>query len=148
MSLSAEILVNLVAIETDTADISRNTRVTRADYFTSLTEGTAANQAQIVWSDSRVSAGTDTLQLSALSDTRDGAGVTINLTALKAIYLKNTGSTHTLTLTGAYTGSVAPGGVMLNVNPTATGTASATLYVTSTVGATYDIVIVGEGVAI
>jgi hypothetical protein len=148
MSLSAEILVNLVAIETDTADIAKNTRVTRADYFVSLTEGTAANQAQIVWSDSRVSGGTDTLQLSALSDTRDGAAVTVNLTALKAIYLKNTGDTHTLTVTGAYTGSVAPGGVLVNVNPTATGTASATLYVTSTVGATYDIVIVGEGTAI
>jgi hypothetical protein len=148
MSLSAEILVNLVAIETDTADIAKNTRVTRADYFVSLTEGTAANQAQIVWSDSRVSGGTDTLQLSALSDTRDGAAVTVNLTALKAIYLKNTDTTHTLTLTGAYTGSVAPGGVLVNVNPTAAGTTSATLYVTSTVGATYDLVIVGEGTAI
>jgi hypothetical protein len=148
MSLAAEVLVNLVAIETDTADIARNTRVTRADYFVSLTEGTEANQAQIVWSDSRVSGGTDTLQLSALSDTRDGAAVTVNLTALKAIYLKNTGSTHTLTVTGAYTGSVAPGGVLVNVNPTATGTTSATLYVTSTAGATYDIVIVGEGSAI
>jgi hypothetical protein len=148
MSLSAEILVNLVAIETDTADIAKNTRVTRADYFVSLTEGTAANQAQIVWSDSRVSGGTDTLQLSALSDTRDGAAVTVNLTALKAIYLKNTGDTHTLTVTGAYTGSVAPGGVLVNVNPTATGTTSATLYVTSTAGATYDLVIVGEGTAI
>jgi hypothetical protein len=148
MSLSAEILVNLVAIETDTADIAKNTRVTRGDYFVSLTEGTAANQAQIVWSDSRVSGGTDTLQLSALSDTRDGAAVTVNLTALKAIYLKNTGTTHTLTVTGAYTGSVAPGGVLVNVNPTATGTTSATLYVTSTVGATYDLVIVGEGTAL
>ena len=148
MSLSAEVLVNLVAIETDTADIARNTRVTRADYFASLTEGTAANQAQIVWSDSRVSGGTDTLQLSALSDTRDGAAVTINLTALKAIYLKNTGDTHTLTVTGAYTGSVGPGGVMVNVNPTAAGTTSATLYVASTAGATYDIVIIGEGTAI
>ena len=148
MSLSAEVLVNLVAIETDAADIARNTRVTRADYFASLTEGTAANQAQIVWSDSRVSGGTDTLQLSALSDTRDGAAVTINLTALKAIYLKNTGDTHTLTVTGAYTGSVGPGGVMVNVNPTAAGTTSATLYVASTAGATYDIVIIGEGTAI
>jgi hypothetical protein len=148
MSLSAEILVNLVTIETDTADIARNTRVTRADYFASLTEGTAANQAQIVWSDSRVSGGTDTFQLSALSDSRDGAAVTVNLTALKAIYLKNTGDTHTLTVTGAYTGSVAPGGVLLNVNPTAAGTTSATLYITSTAGATYDIVIVGEGTAI
>ena len=148
MSLSAEVFVNLVAIETDAADIARNTRVTRADYFASLTEGTAANQAQIVWSDSRVSGGTDTLQLSALSDTRDGAAVTINLTALKAIYLKNTGDTHTLTVTGAYTGSVGPGGVMVNVNPTAAGTTSATLYVASTAGATYDIVIIGEGTAI
>lgn len=150
MSLSAEVFFSIVAVETDTADIARNSRVTRADYFQALTEGTAANQAQIVWSDSRVSSGsgTDTLQLDNLSDTREGASVSVVFSAVKTIYVRNTGSTHTLTLTGSFSGSVAPGGIFAVVNPTATGASAATLFVSSTVGATYDIVVVGEGTII
>ena len=148
MSLSAEVFFSIVAVETDTADIARNSRVTRADYFQALTEGTDANQAQIVWSDSRVSGGTDTLQLSSLSDTRDGASVSVVFSAVKAIYVRNTGSTHTLTLTGSFSGSVAPGGILAVVNPTAAGASASSLVVTSTAGATYDIVVVGEGTII
>jgi len=148
VSLSAEVFFSIVAVETDTADIARNSRVTRADYFQALTEGTDANQAQIVWSDSRVSGGTDTLQLSSLSDTRDGASVSVVFSAVKAIYVRNTGSTHTLTLTGSFSGSVAPGGILAVVNPTAAGASASSLVVTSTAGATYDIVVVGEGTII
>jgi hypothetical protein len=148
VSLSAEVFFSIVAVETDTADIARNSRVTRADYFQALTEGTAANQAQIVWSDSRVSGGTDTIQLDSLSDTRDGASVSVVFSAVKTIYVRNTGSTHTLTLTGSFSGSVAPGGILAVVNPTAAGASASTLVVTSTVGATYDIVVVGEGTII
>ena len=145
MSLSAEILCRIVGIETDTADIATSTRVTKADHFLALSDGTAANQAQIIYSDSRTSGGTDTLQLSSLSDTRDGASVTITFTATKVLYVENTHATYTLTLTGAYTGSVPPGGILLVTNPTAAGTTAATLYVASTAGATYKLVIVGEG---
>lgn len=145
MSLSAEVFFQIVAVETDTADIAKNARVTKADYFKALTDGTDANQAQIVWSDSRVSGGTDTLQLSNLADTRDGASVTIVFSAVKALYVRNTGNTHTLTLTGSFTGSVAPGGMLAVVNPTAAGASASSLFVTSTAGATYDIVVVGEG---
>lgn len=158
MSLSAEVLVNLVAIETDAADIARNTRVTRADYFASLTEGTAANQAQIVWSDSRVSGGTDTLQLSSLSDTRDGAGVTVAFSTVKVLYLKNTHAANSIAIAVVEAGigqtvRVQPGGVFLLANPSdqgnATGIGSALTYnITATVGTTYDLVIVGEGAVI
>ena len=148
MSLSAEVFFSIVAVETDTADIARNSRVTRADYFQALTEGTAANQAQIVWSDSRVSGGTDTIQLDSLSDTRDGASVSVVFSAVKTIYVRNTGSTHTLTLTGSFSGSVAPGGIFAIVNPSAAGASASSLVVTSTAGATYDIVVIGEGTII
>ena len=148
MSLSAEVFFSIVAVETDTADIARNSRVTRADYFQALTEGTAANQAQIVWSDSRVSGGADTIQLDNLSDSRDGASVSVVFSAVKTIYVRNTGSTHTLTLTGSFSGSVAPGGIFAVVNPTAAGASASSLVVTSTAGATYDIVVVGEGTII
>lgn len=145
MSLSAEIFLSIVAVETDSADIAKNSRVTKAEYFKALNDGTDANQAQIVWSDSRVSGGTDTLQLSSLADTRDGASVSVIFSAVKALYVRNTGGTHTLTLTGAFSGSVAPGGVLAVVNPTATGASATSLFVASTSGATYDIVVVGEG---
>jgi len=145
MSLSAEILCRIVGIETDTADIARNTRVTKAEHFLALGDGTGANQAELIYSDSRTSGGTDTLQLSSLPDTRDGASVTISFTAAKVLYIENTGTTHTLTVTGAYAGSVPPGGILLCTNPTAAGTTASSLFISSTAGATYKIVIVGEG---
>jgi len=150
VSLSAEVFFSIVAVETDTADIARNSRVTRADYFQALTEGTAENQAQIVWSDSRVSGGTDTIQLDSLSDTRDGASVSVVFSAVKTVYFRNTGSTHALTilLSGVFSGIVPPGGILAFVNPTAAGTVAAPLFVTSTAGATYDIIVVGEGTII
>jgi len=61
------------------------------------------------------------------------------------LYIENTGATHTLTVTGAYTGSVPPGGVLLATNPTAAGTTASSLFIASTAGAPYKIVIVGEG---
>lgn len=145
MSLSAEILCRIVGIETDTADIAKNTRVTKAEYFTAFADGTAAGQAQVIYSDSVTSAGTDTYQLSSLPDSRDGAAVTIAFTAAKLLYIKNTHASNTITVTGAYTGSVPAGGMLLAVNPTAAGTTAATLYLASTAGTTYEIVIVGEG---
>lgn len=145
MSLSAEILCRIVGIETDTADIAKNTRVTKAEYFTAFADGTAAGQAQVIYSDSVTSAGTDTFQLSSLSDSRDGAAVTINFTAAKVLYIRNTHASNTITVTGAYAGSVPAGGVLMAVNPTATGTTASTLYLASNVGTTYEIVIVGEG---
>lgn len=145
MSLSAEILCRIVGIETDTADIAKNTRVTKAEYFTAFADGTAAGQAQVIYSNSVTSAGTDTFQLSSLADTRDGAAVTINFTAAKVLYIRNTHASNTITVTGAYTGSVPAGGILLAVNPTAAGTTAATLYLASTAGTTYEIVIVGEG---
>ena len=145
MSLSAEILCRIVGIETDTADIAKNTRVTKAEYFTALTDGTDAGQAQVIYSDSVTSAGTDTYQLSSLPDTRDGAAVTIAFMAAKVLYIRNTHASNAITVTGAYTGSVPAGGMLLAVNPTAAGTTAATLYLASTAGTTYEIVIVGEG---
>ncbi len=145
VSLSAEILCRIVGLETDTAGIARNTRVTKADYFLALSDGDGANQAQLIYSDNRTSGGTDTFQLSALSDTRDGAAVSVVFSAVKTLYVENTHASATLTLTGAFTGSVPAGGMLLVTNPTAGGTAAGTLYIASSVGATYKLVIVGEG---
>lgn len=145
MSLSAEILCRIVGLETDTADIAKNTRVTRAEYFKALSDGTAADQAQVIYSDIRTSGGTDTFQLSALADTRDGAAVSIAFTAAKVLYIENTHATNAITVTGSFSGSVAAGGMLMAVNPTAAGTTASSLFLTATAGTTYKIVIVGEG---
>lgn len=154
MSLSAEILCRIVGIETDTADIAKNTRVTKADYFLALTDGTAANQAQVIYSDARVCAGTDTLQLSSLPDTRDGAAVTISFTAVKVLYVRNTHATNSLNVLGnapvSSSANVRPGGMLLLVCPDDTGNAlglggATSHFITATAGTTYEIVIVGEG---
>lgn len=146
MSLSAEILFNIVAVETDSGDIAATNRITRADYFKALSDGTGADQAQIVWSDTRTIFGTDTLQLSSLADARDGAAVTVSFSAVKAVFVENKSTLYSLTLTGAFSGSVPPGGMLAVVNPTADGSTASTLFVASASGsATYDLVIVGEG---
>lgn len=145
MSLSAEILCRIVGIETDTADIAKNTRITKAEYFKALADGTSTDQAQVVYSDIRTSGGTDTFQLSSLADTRDGASVLIAFTAAKVLYIENTHDSNTITVSGSYSGSVPPGGMLLAVNPTATGTTASALFLASTAGTTYKIVIVGEG---
>jgi len=155
MSLSAEILCRIVGIETDTADIAKNTRVTKAEYFRALSDGDGANQAQVIYSDARASAGTDTFQLSSLPDTRDGAAVTIAFTAVKAMYVRNTHATNSLTLSASASPFasqivVVPQGVVLVANPSNTGAlsfigAAVTHFITAPVGTTYEIVIVGEG---
>lgn len=145
MSLAAEIFCRIVGIETDTADVAKNTRVTQAEHFLALGDGTGAKEAQVIYSDNATSGGTDTYQLNALGDTRDGASVTVVFTAMKVLYIHNTHATNTLTLTGSYAGSVPPGGILLATNPTAAGTTATSLFVTSAAGTTYRIVLVGEG---
>jgi hypothetical protein len=71
--------------------------------------------------------------------------VSCNFTAVKAIFVKNTHSTHTITLTGAFTGVLRPGGVFLLVDPSAAGVSVSSLFFETTAGATYDLVVIGEG---
>ncbi len=154
MALNAQILLSILAHETSTGDLSKTLRATPASYSASLTDGTGANQAQVVWSGSRVAAGTDTLQLSALSDTRDGAVVTVNITAVKAMCFRNTHASNPISV-GVVSPStslvrVEPGGAFVIVAPTAGGIASGvgsanTHFITATAGTTYDIVLIGEG---
>jgi hypothetical protein len=149
MALSAQITLNILAHETSSGDLSRTLRATPASYALSLADGTAASQAQVVWSDSRTLAGaSETLNLSSLSDTRDGAAAIVSVVAVKALYAKNTG-TATLTFAGspfsAGGQAVAPGGAIAQCDPTAAGMAASGVTVTGSVGCTYDIILIGEG---
>jgi choline kinase len=162
VSLSAEVFFSIVTVETDTADIARNSRVTRADYFQSLTEGRDENEAQIVWSDSRtVVSPQETLDLRSLADTRDGAAVTVAFSAVKVLYVRNKATTadNIVTLSSvfiAYQGFAAgthivrSGGLFLCAAPgndasTEIISTNATITISGAVGAQYDIVLIGEG---
>lgn len=150
MSLSANIGLSILAHESSAGDISRTLRVTPAAYTAVLSDGVGASQAQVVWSDSRTLAGSsEALNLASLADTRDGAAVSVAITAAKAVYVRNSHASVSLTFAGAPFPAggvaVAPGGAMALVDPTAAGAATGTVTVTGSAGATYDIVFIGKG---
>jgi hypothetical protein len=150
MPLNAQIIVSILAHETSTGDLSRTLRATPASYSAVLSDGTAAYQAQVVWSDARTLAGSsETLNLATLADTRDGAAVSVAITAVKAVYIRNSHASASLTFAGSPLPAggltVAAGGGYAQIDPTATGMAAGTITVTGSAGATYDIVLIGEG---
>lgn len=149
MALSAQINLSIVAHETADADISRSIRVTPATYSVTLSDGTAANQAQVAWSGRRTLSGaSETLLLSALADSRGGSPATVTMTAVKGWFVRNSG-TATLSFAGgpfpAGGAAVAPGAAAAQCDPSAAGMAAAGVTVTGSAGAVYDIVLVGEG---
>ena len=149
MPLAAQVALSILAHETSSGDLSRTLRATPANYALTLTDGTGANQAQVVWSDSRTLAGaSETLNLTSLADTRDGAAVTVTMSAVKSLYARNSG-TVTLTFAGspfpAGGQAVAPGGAVVQCDPTAAGMAASGLTVTGSPGGSYDLVLIGEG---
>jgi hypothetical protein len=151
MALNAQIAFSVVAHESSVADISRAMRVTSASYAVALTDGSGAGQAQVAWSDSRTLGGSaDSLNPAALSDTRDGASVTVALTAIKTVYVKNSHASNTLTvasstLSSAGSISLEPGSCLSLSVVTAAGKTPATFTVSGASGTTYDIVLVGNG---
>ena len=158
MALDAQILLSILAHESSSEDISRTLRVTPASYSMSLADGTGANQAQVVWSDSRAiaAAGSSTIELKLAVDDRGG----VAFSAIKLIYIRNTGSGQ-LEWSGGTWGdapiadvSASPvfihaGGALIFAAPTAAGHAvpggEQTIVLSSTAGTTYDIILIGEG---
>ena len=162
MPLNAQVLLSILAHETSSGDISQTLRATPATYSLSLTNGTGANQAQVAWSDAGTidSQGDHTPDIRALTDDRG----TISFSAVKLIYIKNTGSVA-LNLVGNGDWNTGPqklpdtsnyevpaGGVWLATNPTAAGwtATGASKYITiqnqsASTAATYEIILIGEG---
>lgn len=150
MALNAQIALSIVAHESSSGDLSKTVRVTPANYAVAMTDGTAANQAQVAWSSSgSLSGSSQTINLSSVSDVRDGATATVSFTALKALYFANR-STSTITLTGAAAGAAAgrtveAGAAVVDVVPSAAGRAVSSIVVSGAAGSEYDIVVIGEG---
>lgn len=163
MALNAQIVLSILAHESSNGDISRTLRATPANYSVTLTDGTGANQAQVVWSSSASATTTPTdLELSSLADTRDGASVSVTFTAIKAVYVRNKSDSIALNIGGpagptsgawfpAVPMSLQPGGCYLMSAPTASGIAVTpsgpriARLAAASENASYDIVIIGEG---
>ena len=159
MALTAQIALSILAHETSSGDLSRTLRATPANYALTLTDGTGANQAQVVWSDSRTATtSNDDLNLASLADTRDGAAVVVAFTQVKLVYVRNTHATASLRIggmvgLGAFAGlpltvymTLPPGGGYLFSTPSAAGVVAGTArFAAETGSCTYDIVLIGEG---
>lgn len=150
MPFNAQVTFSLLAHETSSGDLSRTLRATPASYAVAISDGTGAAQAQLAWSDARTMAGaSETLNLAALADTRDGASVTATITAPKVIYIKNTSGSTALTFSGgplsASGVTIAAGGFCVLADQSAAGMPAGTITVTGAASATYEIVILGEG---
>lgn len=158
--LEAELLVSIKAREVDAGDVGTKVRITPVDYFLALTDGTGANQAQVVWSASRTATpSSEDLAVTALPDTRDGAAVVVAFSAVKAVYVRNKSSSGLITLglasinnfSGfpASGGLVRPGGCYVQTAPSDAGmpvSAGNVARIRTSIGtADYDIILIGEG---
>lgn len=150
MSLSAQVSLSVLAHESFSGSLARAIRVTPASHSATLGDGTGANKAQVTWSSSRTLSGSsETLALSGLADARDGATVSVAVTSAKVIYIKNTHASAQLTFSGGPLTSsgirIAAGGVCVLSDASAAGMGAGSIAVAGSAGATYEIVIVGEG---
>jgi hypothetical protein len=149
MAFSAQISLSVLAHETSVSELATSLRVTPASYAQSLTNGTAGSQAQVAWSSSRTLSGSSqTFSLATLSDVRDGATVTVTMTAVKLYYVRNKGASS-LAFAGAPFPAagltVAAGAVAMQSDPSASGMAASGVTVTGAAGGAYDIVLLGNG---
>jgi len=166
VTLTAKILLQILATESSSSDLSSTTRVTNVSRTINFANGTGANQAEIVWSDSRTIAANSQDILDFQAGLADERGP-VEFTAIKAIYIRNTGTVPLSWLSlsdpedwgsGPLQASeseglqIAAGGVMLLTNPSAAGWIVESgdeqiqfINPSSTTAATYDIILIGEG---
>lgn len=162
MDISAQIVVQIAASETESGSISSLAKATNVRNAITLTTGTGANQAQVAYSAGRTIA-IDSTQVLDLTDLDDSRG-TLKFTAVKALYIRNTGTvaikwigygdwdTGPQKLPDASELEIPAGGLYLATNPSAAGwsVGASAEYLTldnqsATTAATYDIVMIGEG---
>jgi hypothetical protein len=158
MPLNAQIMLSILAHETSTGDLSKTLRATPASYALTLTDGTGANQAQIVWSFSGAFDGEYFFGGEDFTDFTDSRG-NVNFSAIKTIYIKNTGATPFSTMSkidwetgpnvtpGSGGIEVKPGAVLFMCRSDATGwsTAGGYLGVSSDTNGSCELVLIGEG---
>lgn len=161
-SQQSNIIVKIASTLTAALDLTSAVSQLNVEVNTALDNGTGANQANQVWSDTRTltTGASETLDLNA--SLLNAAGESVTFTKIKAIYIRNKGTT-TLSIGGAAAtqfvaafGSatdlvkIPPGGVFLLTAPDASGFAVAagatdSLKVANSAGASidYDIALIG-----
>ncbi len=151
-------MLSILAHETSTGDLSKTLRATPASYALTLTDGTGANQAQVVWSFSGAFDDEYFFCGEGFTNFADSRG-NVNFSSIKTIYIKNTGTTpfNTLLKTDWSTGptntpdsggiEVKPGAVLFMCRSDATGwsTAGGYLGVSSDTNGSCEVVLIGEG---
>lgn len=156
MPLNAQISLSIIAHESTSGDISRQMRVTPAIYAAMLTDGTGANQAQVVWSATETIGDSNVVNLTFAS-LQDDRG-TVSFTAIKAIYVRNAGGgqlgvSGVSWSTAPFSGSIdlESGSVLAFVYPSAAGwpttSAGANLEILNNTATTttVEVVFIGEG---
>ena len=148
MALNAQILLSILAHESDAGDISRTLRATPATYALALTDGTGANQAQVAWSDSRTVTAAADYDFPNASGFTDDRG-TVSFTVINAIYIRNTGP---VTMTFSFPDVIgelflqAGAAFFISRSDAAGWTVGAvSVFNPNALDGTYDIVLIGEG---
>jgi hypothetical protein len=169
MNFLANIKIKIEAVLNKALDLGAARAPLLVDASLNLTEGTGANQAQVVFHDQRTLAASGSEELDLAGALTDALGRTLTFTAVKALYIKAAaGNTNNVLVGGAAANGFAtwagdptdvvvirPGGSLILVAPDATGYAVTTgtgdlLKIANSAGdtgVTYDIVIIGEGAA-
>lgn len=94
-TLAVELKASLSWLFQDAIDLSIVADGSKLDYARSMADGTAVDQADKLWHDSRTVAagGNDDLDLTALAQSLFGGTITTNLAKVKAILVVNTSVT-------------------------------------------------------
>lgn len=163
MTLAATVSLRVQATQTSTLDLASVSNTVNQLFEQAFTDGTGANQANEVWSDTRSisSASNETLDLAA--SLTNAFGTTITFTKVRAIIIRSRSTNTTVLSVGAASAplvgpladasdllTIRPGGIFVITAPDATGIAvTATsadglkLANASGAAATYDIIIIG-----
>ena len=162
MGLTAKLPISLNITNTKDLDLNTVRDVLDSAIGISFTDGTAADQAEILWHDQRSTDDTgETLDLYASGTIVDAFGDALTLTKLKVLIIKNTHATLSLWAGAAATTQIAlfgdpasdklllpPGGIFLFTAPGLAGVDTATnkslkIACTTAATVTYDIYVIG-----
>lgn len=153
MSFEARVVLSVLAHEPNSGDIATGVRVTSGEHAMALAEGTGANQANLAFTHTAtIAAGGSLTVMTAGSTSLDDRG-TLSFTAIKAIYIRNTG-TVALRFAGAGPASgnysIPAGGAWAATNPTdagfaITGSSAMAVHNDAASSGACEIVLIGEG---
>ena len=163
MALTAKFSVSIKGSHTSVLDLSTVSDPMGMEALITLTNGTGANQADLIWHDQRTLTASSSEDIDLAGALSDAFGTTLTFARMKGIYVKaasgntndvligNGGGPVALWISGTNTIAIRPGGFFMLVAPGATGypvtaTSADDIGVANSAGSTsvvYDITIIG-----